>query len=252
MTKRVRCVEPKWAIEEWSPAVSAYAKALAFVRDCCGAVQKSLIPSHTMVLTLAEALSGEVNRADLNKDLERWFWASCFSQTLAQGANTQVVSDTRALRAWKATPAAVPDVVKNFKPDLEALQDARRRNEILVRAIACRLIKVGVKDWTSATQPLSGPKDPIELHHIFAEKYLANMGTDEPDIEANLTPILASTNQSLRNEPPNTVTVRTDIVRSSVEEHRVDWDLFSAAKWNEFLEDRAKTLATLMAEAVGR
>lgn len=82
-------LNPELVIESRHKAVQAYANALDFVRQRCGAIRPVLGPSTTMLLPLADQLAPDrARRGDLEDDLERWFWATAFSQTYSQGANT--------------------------------------------------------------------------------------------------------------------------------------------------------------------
>jgi hypothetical protein len=129
-------LSPQTVIDHWADAAQALANAIDFTRKECGVIRKGLMPSSTMLLPLAYILGPDKpQRAGLETDLLRWFWATCFAQTYAQGANTQAVSDTRSLSAWQADAAAVPEIVRHFRLDPEQLMDGRRRNEMLVRVV---------------------------------------------------------------------------------------------------------------------
>lgn len=239
-------------ISRWKWAVDAYVAALKFLRTQCGASSPVLVPSETMVLPLALAIGASGGtRAGFEDDLRRWFWCATFAQTYAQGANTQAVSDARALNAWRVDPAAVPEVVSGFKLDIFVLQDKRRRNEMFVRGIACLLAKRNARDWI-ANKELAQISEDLDYHHIFARKYLKNMGIDDADIVANITALRTATNQSLRNDSPDVVLSRKDIVGSAIESHAISSDVMASGKWNEFLEDRSKRLAALISETVAK
>ena len=102
------------------------------------------------------------------EDLERWYWATCFRQTYAQGANTQVLQDVKQLRAWAADEGAVPDVVAQFSISDEQLNEGRRLNEMLVRGILGRQIALGSKDWAEGL--LMRESVSLEIHHIFERR----------------------------------------------------------------------------------
>ena len=118
---------------------------------------------------------------------------------------------------------------------------------MLVRGIACLLIKRNVRDWIK-DEVICSAEEKIDFHHIYPRTYLNNIGISEPDLVANLTILYTSTNQSLRNDDPTAVARRTDIRQSSVETHAVAWDRFTASKWNEFVEDRSAKITKLIQE----
>lgn len=137
----VLALAPQTVIDQWADAVQALANAIDFVGSECGAIRKGLMPSSAMLLPLAHMLApGSAQREGLRADLVRWFWATSFAQTYAQGANTQAVADTRILSAWQADQAAMPDAVRLFRLDSETThgwaapkRDARAGNPLPIR-----------------------------------------------------------------------------------------------------------------------
>lgn len=247
-------LDPAAVKQLWKVAVNSYSKALEFLEDRCAVITSGLLPARAMVLPVAYAIrEDETRRHNFGSDVERWFWAATFQQVYAQGANTQAVADAKALRAWDTDSNAVPRDVSEFKLDVDALQDQRRRNEMLVRGIACLLAKRNARDWIQDASRIRDKSDTetIDFHHIFASKYLQNIGIDDGDLVANITPLLASSNQSLRDQPPSIVKARPDIAQSAIESHFVDWALFMDGQWNNFLDARSAQLQALINEAVG-
>lgn len=243
-------LDPAVVKEMWDLAVLSYHGALEFLHNRCSVVSSSLLPAKAMVLAVSYALpNDESHRQDFESDVERWFWAATFQQTYSQGANTQTVADAKALYAWDSDLHAVPRDVREFKLDSELLQDQTRRNEMLIRGIGCLLAKRGARDWIK-DEEISGNHESIDFHHVFASKHLQSIGIGESDLVINLTPIFSSSNQSLRNDPPSVVAKRDDVVRSAVESHFIDWHLFTAGHWNDFLSARSERLEALIYEAV--
>jgi len=249
---------PSVVKEEWYAAIDGLQKAIDFLRDHCGVVREILVPSHTMLLPLADALLHDAARKpDAPRRLAAWFWASSFLQTYAQGANTQAVADARALRAWHADPRAVPAFISNFaaRVDESALLDSRRRNEMLVAGIACLLISRDARDW-KLNQRLKDVPDDVEIHHIFPDQFVeVREWGDPPQKEdphrvVNLTPLSGGTNAALRNDAPSTVLKSRDIQRSAIESHRVPLDAFDRDDYPAFIEKRQTLLLELMREVV--
>lgn len=249
---------PTVVMQKWDDALAAYQAALRFARKHCGVVRPSFIPAEAMILPLADVLAPAVGtRPGFERDLTRWFWATAFAQSYAQGSNTQAISDARALRAWRQDAAAAPKVLEKFGSGggsgdtvdwAEVLQDECRRNETFVRALACLLVSRDCRDWIEQVR-LADTRDDLEIHHCFPEEYLATIGIKEADLVANVTPILASTNKKIRSDPPSAVANRQDVQRVNVEGHAIDWDLYSGQSWTEFLKSRAKKLHGLITAA---
>lgn len=243
-------LSPKAIINQWTQAADAYARALSFLQSHCGVMSPRLLPSETLVVPLADALWQNVQVRDgYDDDLRRWFWATAFMQTYSQGANTQAISDAKALRAWAANSGSPPDLVRNFRLDEEIIEDARRRNEMFIRGLACLIIDRSGRDWVTSA-PLSQGNSDIELHHIFPQDYLRKRGIEEYDIVGNITPISAATNKALRNEPPIQVVERGNVGRHAIESHGIPYDQFAEGQWNAFLDKRKKIISDWIKDTV--
>lgn len=252
----VLALAPATVINGWDESVQAFRAALDFVSTYCGVVRPSLLPAPGMLLPVAYVmLQSGTRRHDFNRDLERWFWATSFTQTYAQGANTQAVSDARALSAWNQDANAIPEVVRSFRFDEETLLDGRRRNEMLLRGLMCRAVRRDARDWAADKRFVELPGN-FEFHHIFPDEYLAKhySGPDNPVADYCL--LAESTNKKIRNTHPKDVLARPDIYKSAVESNLIDasWldqGLPAGADIQHFLAMRAIRLKESIYEAVG-
>jgi hypothetical protein len=236
-------LKPEAVITRWPEAAAAFERTLRFLSDRIGAVRDFLVPSWTMVLPLADALfDPKVFRKDWDKDLERWLWNAALSNQYSQGANTQAVADARSLRAWHVDTAAVPAVVSSSRFYANALLDDRRRNESVLRALMCLLIKGDARDWMT-DELIRDSKDELEIHHIFPEKFLEARGVKAPDILSNFAVVNKATNASLRNDTPSDVLKRGDVNKIAIQSHRVPMEPMTANDWERFLAERTKLLA---------
>jgi hypothetical protein len=249
-------------IGNWSAAVEAYVAAIRFVRSRCGVIRRNLLPSSTLLLPFADVLAPDrAKRAGLEDDLTRFFWATAFGQTYAQGANTQAVTDARALRAWQADSSAVPSGITAFRLDPELLGDDRRRNEMMLRGLLCRTIVANARDWMadSRFQDLDGP---LEFHHVFPAEYLKRELPGAADPVVNYALLTEGTNRALRDTLPKDVLARSDISAAAIGTHGIDVALFRDTDGagntldhktylERFLNGRVSALEAAVYEAVG-
>jgi hypothetical protein len=241
----VLALEPETVMRDWKPAVMAVDRAIRFLAERCSVIRSMFIPSSTMLLPLADALWAEKRRLGFEQDLERWFWATCFTQTYAQGANTQAVKDARELRAWAIDATRLPSVITSFRLDTDILGDSRSRNEMFLLGLMCLLIKHDARDWITQ-ELIRGTRLPLDVHHIFPELYLANKGIDETDLISNFTVLLSSTNASIRNDPPSEVLKRSQISEPAIRSHEVPVEPMRTNDWAEFIKQRVGPLASLI------
>lgn len=133
-------VPAEFVQQRWEDAVRSFVRAIQFGRNVLGIVHPSLVPSESMLLTLAALLS--IHKSTRN--VPRWFWRSCLSQAHAQGANTQVVADFDS--------GGTRDTGQYDEVDVqELLAQPLARNAIAARGLACALVKAGAVDPVSGT-----------------------------------------------------------------------------------------------------
>lgn len=256
----VLSLPPQTVIDQWTDAAQALSNAIDFVRKECGVIRKGLMPSSTMLLPLAHMLApSRPRRAGMESDLTRWFWATAFAQTYAQGANTQAVADARMLTAWQADPQAIPDVVQQFRFDPELLVDGRRRNEMLVRGLLCRSVTNNARDWVEDKR-FQDLTDKLEAHHVIPDEFLEKHSVGDKDPVANFALLTEVTNKKLRNMHPRDVLARPDVSRDAIRSHRIDPSTLEETPATNgspeayiagFLRDRAVVLERAIYEAVG-
>lgn len=249
---------PQTVKDQWASAIQALANAIDFVKAHCGVIRQGLMPSSTMLLPLAHLLSPEApHRAKLDDHLRQWFWATSFAQSYAQGANTQAVADARSLSAWQQDERAVPDVVRLFRFDAEQLLDGRRRNEMLVRGILCRLVANNARDWI-VDRRFQDLDAKLEIHHVMPDEFLEKHWSGDKDPVVNFALLTESTNKTLRNSLPKDVIVRTDIHTDAIKSHGLDIAMFDgdsakdpAAYIERFFSARSTVLEQMVYQAVG-
>jgi hypothetical protein len=251
-------VDPNTIAKEWDAAVDSFAAAIKFAADEFGVVNRAVLPSATILLPLAvglELLSKSGTRASFRDDVKTWYWCSVFRQTYAQGANTQAVSDAKALSQWSRASAAEPEAVAYFKTaeNVEALagviRDRRNRNNNFLRGLMALFVLRGARDWRSEDgRPpvaLSDHQRAFQFHHIFPEDWLEKRGRLKDPI-VNFAVLTRSTNASLGKDAPSTVFERTDISHDAMADHRVDLDALKADDWDRFAEKRIEALLEMI------
>ena len=224
--------------EQWMWAVGAYQRALAFASENCGVLDDDLLPAPTMLLPAAIGLDHAGDRAE--PAVARWWWAAGFSQSYAQGANTQAVTDARELIAELADETGPPRVVIRFEPDAEVLQDTRRRNEVYLRTLMCLLIRGGATDWRTAKR-LDTAHEALVLQQIFPSDWLRPRGVD-PDALLNITVLPRHTAElvATAEEPRDLLAQEFHI--DALATHGVSVDAISANDWQAFAAYRQRML----------
>lgn len=135
--------------EHWAKAVDTYEASLRLMVNNFGVRGPKGIPSVAMILSMAYFLNAGFEE---NK-IERWYWSSIAMQTYAQGANTQVVTDTRT----DSPPAGELRVIEGALRS--SLLDESRRNKILRLGLRGMFVADGAADPVSGQGMRDAPPE---------------------------------------------------------------------------------------------
>lgn len=243
-------MKPEITISGWDRAISRYCEALVFLRTECGVLAQSLLPSSSMILTLAIALDAVPSRDAISvRRLRSWYWASAFRQQYSQGANTQVTSDARTLRAWLSNRGPAPRVLSERLVVVDELLESRRRNEILTRTMLCFFISNGAISWAAPYQVTEVADDDVlivNLRELLGDA-LTFGDSDEPECIMNFVvvsrKVLQSLKQRLRDWP-----IRDTHEASDVFAGQCVIDLRGGGSWSDFARARASCVLSDLRE----
>lgn len=245
----VLTLKPQVVISHWYKAVELYCQALSFIKQECGAISPKLIPSDSMLLTLAASFDlKKVPPISSTIKQRTWFWASSFQQLYSQGTNTQVISDAKALRAWLRDVGPILPSIMNKWADVDTFYDKRRRNEILIRTIQCMLISRGVKDLVTG-EIIKDSGASVDLHHLFSERDLSSQRNVEHDLIPNFVVSSSSTISRLRKRGfiegimSGRITLPTEVLES----HCITPQALEHGNWLNVLRERAICFASIVA-----
>ncbi len=152
-------IPPESVERWWKRAIAAYSDALGMCSQSFGIQGSDGLPSETMVLALAYF----IDRGIAEGTIRRWYWASVAMQTYAQGANTQIIIDTRS-----GSPELPP--ITSVEAALRAdLGDEVRRNKIL--RLGVRALSVLHDDGDPATgMPFRGSVVEVSLTALLEDR----------------------------------------------------------------------------------
>lgn len=233
-------LSPETVRGAWDWATGAYHMSLRFAQRRLGAVSKALLPSRAMLLPLAANL-GEPGIDE--KSIERWYWSACFRQDYAQGANTQVVADAIAMLEWRnGSRRSLDSRLKARLPEAEDLRESRRRNEILLRAMCCALVREGALDWI-AGEALQDVGPGVEIQQVFQDTGRGRK--KRRDEIVNFTPQSAATLRSLRKLSTSDVAAEYSAGLPYLASHAIPESAFRDGNFEAYVESRSSSLIDL-------
>ena len=133
------------------------------------------VPYNTQLVPLAALyaeLGKELEPANAQEKLERWFWCGIMGETYGSAVETQFANDLAQV-AHQVRGGAEPELLtqSNFVP--ERLLSLRTRNSAAYKGLYALQMKNGAADWHSG-EPLSLADihtKPIDIHHIFPKHW---------------------------------------------------------------------------------
>ncbi|MDI3538252.1 MAG: hypothetical protein PWQ13_275 [Bacillota bacterium] len=186
-------------VNRWKDAGEALCAARKRIERLYGAYDKTWIPYATMVVPLAvllfklkEMKAGE----EAYRKVDRWYWASVFTQRYDSAVDTKSFQDVRDVLNW-VTSGAEPDWFRRVSAQNVDLYVAERRSAVY-RGVMCLILRKGAHDF------LTGQKadlhtcqdDHIFPHEVYKDSYPV-------DVILNRTLISRETNNRKRKKRPS-------------------------------------------------
>ena len=165
-------LEAKNFKEDWQKACSALEAAYNRVTDLkngYGVLDfKKWMPYNTMIVPLAALLShlksSKLETKSNYDKIDRWYWASIFSNRYDQATDTISERDFNQVRKWMEEDE-VPDFIKEFDADTVDL-DVDRQSSAIYRGVINLIVLKGALDFKTG-QPPQFDREKVQDDHIF-------------------------------------------------------------------------------------
>lgn len=197
-------------IEKWKEAIVALRKTISKMQNPrdYGAIKTSFIPYPSIVPALTAIRkhvedSDYKNVSDINAKIDKWYWASIFTQNYSSSVESTAAKDFVDLQKWFSDDDDVPDIYVKFKADL-GRQEFRRiysKGSAIYNAIFNILIKNEARDWNTFELP---EYESLDDHHIVPHSWGKEIIGDDINSILNRTPLSPDTNRNIiRDRLPN-------------------------------------------------
>ena len=231
------------------------------------------VPYVTQLVPLAAIyveLGDELQPANAQALLERWFWSGIFNESYGSAVETQYSRDLEQVTEWirgGAVPAMVNEA--NFIP--ERLLSLRTRNSAAYKGLYALQMKSGACDWRTAERlalsltPITWQQSNIDVHHIFPKRWCEKKVSKPPvpswiyNSVINKTPIDATTNRMIGGRAPSRYLpilenhmVSPEKLEAVLLSHWIDPDLLRGDSFGECFVKRGNEMLTLIGEAMGK
>lgn len=196
--------------EEWDRAVDIFENKvlrMVFDRSKYGIIEPKWIP-YFPTITIILALFLKYSYPPEEK-IDRWYWASIFSERYSGSTETVMKQDFEQLCKWFEDDNTVPDVIEELKNQLRSetlgLMKVRRFSNAKYKGVFNLLFKEDVRDFFHIETSISYDIRELEDHHIFPRAFLKEKGINDERIDCvlNRTLILGSTNRRISKKSPS-------------------------------------------------
>ncbi len=196
--------------EEWDRAVDIFENKvlrMVFDRSKYGIIEPKWIP-YFPTITIILALFLKYSYPPEEK-IDRWYWASIFSERYSGSTETVMKQDFEQLCKWFEDDNTVPDVIEELKNQLRSetlgLIKVRRFSNAKYKGVFNLLFKEDVRDFFHIETSISYDIRELEDHHIFPRAFLKEKGINDERIDCvlNRTLILGSTNRRISKKSPS-------------------------------------------------
>jgi hypothetical protein len=144
--------------------VKAYERVTA-TRGGYGAFRDDLIPYATMLVPLAVLLEDIEDRKggeEMYRKLDKWYWASVFTQRYDSAVDTKAYQDVRDIKYW-IEGGDPPEWLANLSVN-EIDVDVSQKGSAIYRGLMCLIVLEGAKDFITG-QPAN--LNECQDDHIF-------------------------------------------------------------------------------------
>ena len=158
--------------QDWQKACSALEAAYNRVTDLkngYGVLDfKKWMPYNTMIVPLAALLSylksAKLETKSNYDKIDRWYWASIFSNRYDQATDTISERDFNQMRKW-IEEDKIPNFIKEFDPEAVDL-DVDRQSSAIYRGVINLIVLKGALDFKTG-QPPQFDREKVQDDHIF-------------------------------------------------------------------------------------
>jgi len=139
------------------------------VRNGYGALDfDSWMPYTTMLVPMAAMLhflkTNDLDNSEDYEKIDRWYWASVFSQRYDQAVDTKAFKDLKDFKEWVKS-GKVPEIIEKFNPS-EVDLDVESMSSAIHKGVLCLIVLAGALDFQTGQSP-QFEIEKVQIDHIF-------------------------------------------------------------------------------------
>ena len=225
------------------------------------------IPYPPLVVGLASVfaiLEPKARSAATTKQLSQWFWSVTLGELYGSSTESRLARDVPELVGWLLDGGARPRSLDEALFQKDRLRSLQSRLSAAYKGLHALLMRHGCRDFITGhgAELMTFFNDKIDIHHVFPQDWCKKQGIPPSQFNSivNKTPLSKLSNIMVSGDAPSVYLKRIqdrqglseqmldDILRS----HLIEPQHLRADDFQAFIAARTQTLATLVADAMGK
>jgi len=239
----------------WDRCAESLENSLNILKEEYGCPSPDYLPYSTILVPFSLAVDFIKNkvkleqRKDAYRKLERWYWASVFSERYDSATDTKSKTDINEIIEWIKDDAKVPTAIKEL--DARSINLERITRGAIFTGILNIIIKKQAKDFVTRERIdvliKSNPKS-VDVHHLFpARMFTTREAKELADCILNKTLLRSETNREyIKYDSPsvyvNKIKKSNNKIIEDLNEHLIPLDEFMANNFDSFLKKREELI----------
>lgn len=226
------------------------------------------LPYTTQLIPLA-AICAEIGKKLFNQPqaqsiLSQWFWCGIMGEMYGGANETRYANDMEDVVAAIRGQQSQNRTINASWFSATRLISLQTRNSAAYKGIMALVYREKCKDFMKGItiDIVKSMDEAPDIHHIFPEAYCVTMGyaKEKWNSIVNKTPLLPESNRQIGGDAPSKYSekikkqaqINEDELKSRVESHLINYELFIKDDFNNYFVDRAKAILRVIEEAMGK
>jgi hypothetical protein len=250
----------------WDWCSKSLNRALNRLQENFGCPSREYLPYTTILVPfslLIDYIDNKVEEEKKNnayRKLEKWYWASVFSERYDSATDTKSKTDLNDVISWINDDKKIPSPVKNFDINSLELESVTRGARFI--GILNIIIRNNAKDFITREKIkeliIAGDKD-VDVHHLFPGRMFEKDTQEIKDLAEsilNKTLIKTETNRNyIKADPPSVyiekIKKHNPEIHNDLKEHFIPLDEFLKNNFDEFIKKRKEIIIEEIKRLIG-
>lgn len=220
-----------------------------------------LIPLAAICAVIGKSTFDQPRTRDI---LSQWFWCGIMGEMYGGANETRYANDIEDVVSVIRGLDSQNRTINSAFFSATRLISLQTRNSAAYKGIMALVYREQCRDFVKGTTMdiVKSMDESPDIHHIFPEAYCVKQGYKRElwNSIVNKTPLLPESNRSIGGYAPSvysknvlkTAAIDEQTYRMRVESHFINYDYFINDDFSSYFVDRAKSLLTIIENAMGK